>query len=98
MNQAEELLRVIVRRAVEAESIPVPTIWKERIVELCVRVVHKLIGCDRAVVALCAEFVQGQTPTNVRCAACDKPAVRDAAGLYPTCPCGGKQFNGTIRS
>ncbi len=64
MNQAEELLKVIVRRAIEAESIPVPPIWKERIVELCVRVVHKLIGCDRAVVALCAEFVKTQQPAE----------------------------------
>ncbi len=54
-QEAEDLLRLVVERAVEAENIPVPAIWKSRIVDLCVRVVHKLISTDRAVVAIAAE-------------------------------------------
>jgi hypothetical protein len=57
-QQAEDLLRLIVERAVDAESIPVPAIWRSRIVDLCARVVHKLITADRAVVVLAAEVLK----------------------------------------
>lgn len=65
-QQAEDLLRVIVERAVEMENIPVPAIWRSRIVDLCVRVVHKLITADRAVVALVGEWhrQQGAEPST----------------------------------
>lgn len=32
---------------------------------------------------------------DVRCAACDKPAVT-SGGVFPTCPCGSKSFNAAI--
>ena len=40
----DELLRVIIMRAIETEDISVPPIWIPNIVELCFRVVNKLIG------------------------------------------------------
>lgn len=57
-TQAEELLQMIVERAVDAEKIPVPTMWRSRIVDLCVRVVHKLITADAAVVRIAAEAIK----------------------------------------
>ena len=40
----DELLRAIIMRAIETEDIPVPPIWIPNIVELCFRVVNKLIN------------------------------------------------------
>lgn len=59
-QQAEDILQMIVERAVEAENIPVPAIWRSRIVDLCVRVVHKLITADAAVVLIARESVKAE--------------------------------------
>lgn len=66
-QQAEDILQMIVERAVDAEKIPVPAIWRGRIVDLCVRVVHKLITADAAVVRIAAEAVKMKPARTERC-------------------------------
>jgi len=40
----DETLRVIVRRAIERQGIPLPEMWKNNVAALCERVVMELIG------------------------------------------------------
>jgi hypothetical protein len=61
----EQLLRTIIRRAIEAEGLPVPAIWKGTLTELCFRVVGKLIGADAAIVSIAAGCItQKPTPSG----------------------------------
>lgn len=55
------------------------------------------IGAARAAIKIAfAPRATPVVPMDCRCAACDKPAVRDSQGTYPTCPCGSRQFNATL--
>lgn len=54
----DDVLRAIIYRAIEAEGVPLPEIWKGNVTELCFRVVQKLIGVDDAIVQIAAEAVK----------------------------------------
>lgn len=44
-----------------------------------------------------AQVATAPQPINIRCSTCDKPATT-IGGVFPSCQCGGKSFNGTIFS
>ena len=60
-RKEDDLLRTIILRAIEAEGLPVPVIWKHNLTQLCFRVVQKLIGVDEAIVQIAAEAAK-KTP------------------------------------
>lgn len=77
---------MIVERAVDAEHIPVPAIWRGRIVDLCVRVVHKLISADAAVVLIAREAVK--QPTSDSDGHCTRCGLEWEDDITHECPPG----------
>jgi hypothetical protein len=59
----DDVLRAIILRAIEAEGVPLPAIWKGNVIELCLRVVDKLIGVDEAIVRIAVEAVKVNATT-----------------------------------
>jgi hypothetical protein len=57
-RKEDDVLRAIILRAIEAEGVPLPEIWKGSVTELCLRVVDKLIGVDEAIARIAFEAVK----------------------------------------
>lgn len=81
MNTELKALEDMVRAAVEAEGVPLPPIWKNSVVELCVRVISKYAMDQQPRAALATAEAQpaARTPTTGIAAQGD-PRLRAGAG------------------